>query len=387
MKVALVYDRINKWGGAERVLLALHELFPDAPLFTSVYNKEKAPWAKVFDIHTSFLQNFPNASSSHELYASLMPLAFESFSFDEFDVVISVTSEAAKGIITKPHTLHICYCLTPTRYLWVKHDEYFSNKFFKFISFPAVSYLRNWDKIASQRPDMYIAISKEVQNRIKKYYGRKSEVIYPPLTLASGELASSVSRRLPYFLLVSRLVHYKRIDLAIEAFNKLELPLKIIGVGSDEKKLRSLANSNVEFLNNLTDEDLVGYYEDCKALIFTGEEDFGLVMVEAQSFGKPVIAYQGGGALEIIEDGKTGLFFYPQTSKALIGALKKFQNAQFDLKNCIKRAELFQEKQFKKLFLETIEKNLKNIQENYENCDFCRGSRDKTMAIVKKKYA
>src|ERR1035437_3756793 len=179
MKVALVYDRVNKWGGAERVLLALHKIFPEAPLFTSVYNAESAAWAKVFDVRTSFLQNFPKAKTAHELYAVLMPLAFESFNFDNFDLVISVTSEAAKGIITKPSTLHICYCLTPTRYLWSGYNDYFKSSIFKLISKPLVSYLRFWDKIAAKRPDEYIAISIEVKNRIKKYYKRDSEVVYP----------------------------------------------------------------------------------------------------------------------------------------------------------------------------------------------------------------
>src|SRR3972149_8462687 len=205
MKVALAYDRLNKWGGAESVLLALHKLFPDAPLYTSVYNPKTASWAEEFDpsapfdkaqgkgsgqgIRTSFLQKFPFASSAHELYASLMPIAFESFSFDQYDLVISVTSEAAKGIITKPKTLHICYCLTPTRYLWSAHDFYFKKPpskfkfipFFWYLSRPFVKYLRYWDKIAAQRPDEYIAISSEVKNRIEKFYNRESTVIFPPL--------------------------------------------------------------------------------------------------------------------------------------------------------------------------------------------------------------
>src|SRR3989338_4440016 len=188
MKVALVYDRVNKWGGAERVLLALHKIFPDAPLYTSVYDNDKAPWAKVFKIKTSFLQNFPFASQNHEFYAPLMPLVFESFSFDEYDLVISVTSEAAKGILTKPQTKHICYCLTPTRYLWSGYEDYFKNPILRFISKQVVFYLRFWDKIASQRPDVLIAISKEVQKRIKKYYDRDSSIIYPPLMLNASNL-------------------------------------------------------------------------------------------------------------------------------------------------------------------------------------------------------
>ncbi len=186
MRIALVYDRINKFGGAERVLLALHEIWPDAPLFTSVYHPQRASWADGFKVIPSFLNKLPLARSRHEILPWLMPLAFESFEFDEFDVVISITSEFAKGIITKPHTFHLCYCLTPTRYLWSGYEDYFQNRAFKFFSQPVVSYLRTWDKIASQRPDEYLAISQEVKKRIKKYYDRDSAVIYPPHALVLG---------------------------------------------------------------------------------------------------------------------------------------------------------------------------------------------------------
>ena len=194
MKVALVYDRVNKWGGAERVLLALHKLFPDAPLYTSVYNPKTAPWAEVFDVRTSFLQQFPYAQSNHELYAPLMPLAFESFLFDQYELVISLTSEAAKGILTKPKTMHLCYCLTPTRYLWSAHKEYFKDKKSRVLARPFISYLRTWDVVASQRPDVYIAISKEIQGRINKYYGRESTVVYPPVELVQSSKFSPRAR-------------------------------------------------------------------------------------------------------------------------------------------------------------------------------------------------
>ncbi len=358
--MALVYDRVNKWGGAERILLALHKIFPQAPLFTSVYDKEKAPWAEVFKIKTSFLQNFPFAMR-HELYASLMPLAFESFSFTEYDLVISLTSEAAKGIITKPGTLHICYCLTPTRYLWSSFDEYFRNPLLRFISKPAVSYLRIWDKIAAQRPDKFIAISKEVQKRIKKYYNRDSDVIYPPLMLMANSkwrIEKKTINHKPYansyFLIVSRLVPYKRIDIIIKAFNKLKLPLKIIGTGSEEGRLKRKAGPNIEFLGNLTDKELIGYYIDCRAFVFAGREDFGLTVLEAQSFGKPVIAYKQGGVLETVVENKTGVFFTPQTEEALIEALKKFMSLRFDPKECIRQAQRFNIKIFEKRFKEEI---------------------------------
>jgi glycosyltransferase involved in cell wall biosynthesis len=349
MKVALVYDRVNKWGGAERVLLALHKIFPEAPLYTSVYNKEKAPWAKVFEVRTSFLQKFPKAQTLHELYAVLMPMAFESFNFDEYDLVISVTSEAAKGIITKPGTLHVCYCLTPTRYLWSGYNDYFKSSVLKFFARPAVSYLRSWDKIAAQRPDEYIAISSEVKNRIKKYYDRDSEVIYPPMQLESSNPKDGT--RKDYFLVVSRLTNfYKRIDIVIEACNQLGLALKIVGTGRDDEFLRKMVGPTVEFLGKLTDDELSLCYAQCKALIFPGLEDFGLTMVEAQSFGKPVVAFRGGGALDIVKEGVTGEFFNQQTAESLKGVLKSFDQTRYNTKLCRENSERFSFKEFEKSF-------------------------------------
>ena len=352
MKVALVYDRVNKWGGAERALLALHKLFPDAPLYTSVYNPKTAPWAKPFDIRTSFLQKLPFASSAHELYAALMPVAFESFTFDEYDLVISVTSEAAKGIITKPKTLHICYCLTPTRYLWSGYNNYFRNPVLNFVSKPIVSYLRFWDKVAAQRPDAYIAISKEVQKRIKNYNGSESVEVYISSTLDARGPAANYQD--VYFLIVSRLVPYKKIDLAIRAFNKLGFPLKIIGTGSEERRLRTIANTNIEFLGYLTQNELVGYYSGCRALVFPGIEDFGLTILEAQSVGKPVVAFKGGGALETVKEGKTGLFFNEQNVESLGKAIEQFSKLAFNSKDCIENAERFSFDKFKKEFMKEI---------------------------------
>src|SRR3989338_8380352 len=366
MKVALVYDRVNKWGGAERVLLVLHELFPNAPLYTSVYNSKKTKWAEVFNVKTSFLQRFPNATDKHEFYAPFMPHAFESFSFDGYDLVISVTSEAAKGIMTKPKTKHICYCLTPTRYLWSGYDEYFSNRILRSLSKPVVSYLRRWDKIASKRPDKYIAISKEVQKRIKKYYGKESEVIYPPVTLADAgdshlqHVAKGSHNK--YFLIVSRMVPYKRVDIAIKAFNKLKLPLKIVGTGVEEKRLKKIAMSNIEFLGNLTDMELLRYYKGSSALVFPTNEDFGLAILEAKMFGKPVIAFRKGGALETIIDGKTGEFFYPQHEDALIKTLQGFIGKKYKISDCIKQAEKFNKERFKQQFLESINRFFREIK-------------------------
>lgn len=366
-----MYDRVNKWGGAERVLLALHELFPNAPLYTSVYNSGTAQWAKVFPkVIPSFLQNLPFAKTRHDLYAPLMPLAFESFDFSGYDVVISVTSEAAKGIITKPGTLHICYCLTPTRYLWSGHEEYFKRARGR-LAQPLVAYLRAWDKVAAQRPDVMVAISKNVASRIKLYYSRKADVIYPPVDVSktpqyhtirgrqnakriSKLAATAVTQKDSYFLVVSRLVPYKKIDLVVKAFNKLGLPLVIVGTGSEENTLRRQAKANIKFVGLVNDKELLRYYQGCKALIFPQNEDFGIAALEAQAAGRPVIAYKGGGALETVIEGKTGIFFEEQTVDSLMGAVRGFDSQMFKPENCIRNAQRFSKETFSQKFAKLI---------------------------------
>ena len=354
--MAIVYDRVNKWGGAERVLLKLHEMFPDAPLYTSVYDEAKAPWAKVFPkIYTSFLQKVPFAKQNHEFFALLMPLAFEFFNFDKYDLVISITSEAAKGIITKPCTTHICYCLTPTRYLWSHYDLYFKNKLLRFISKPIVNYLRVWDKIAAQRPDEMIAISSEVKNRIMKYYGRSSEAIFPPVKNLNRNKRFLSNR--DYYLVVSRLVPYKRVDLAVKAFNRLKLPLIIVGSGSEYFKLKSIAKKNIKFAGEVSEEELIKYYKGAKALIMPQEEDFGIAAVEAQFFGVPVIAYKKGGALDTVAEGRTGIFFLKQEVDSLASVVAQFnERPVFDRPSLVENADRFSEKVFEKRFEEFIER-------------------------------
>ncbi|OGM10481.1 hypothetical protein A2Z67_00870 [Candidatus Woesebacteria bacterium RBG_13_36_22] len=360
MKVALVYDRVNKWGGAERVLLALHELFPNAPLYTSVYDEKKAAWASVFPkVTPSFLQRIPGANSNHELLAPLMPIAFESLDFSGFDLVITVTSEAAKGIITKPGTLHVCYCLTPTRYLWSHYDDYFKGSIFKVMTKPIISYLRSWDKIAAQRPDVIVAISTEVQKRIKKYYDRESEIIYPPVDVERFKIEDSRFKNRNYFLIVGRLVPYKKVDLAIEAFNELGLPLVIVGEGSEEGKLRTMAKSYVKFLGFVNEEDLPGIYKDAKAFIYPQDEDFGITAVEAQASGVPVIAYRAGGALDTVINKKTGIFFDNQSKESLTKAVITFEedfSERIKPEDCINNTNRFSKDRFKKEFLNMVEK-------------------------------
>jgi glycosyltransferase involved in cell wall biosynthesis len=347
MKVALVYDRVNKWGGAERVLLALRKIFPEAPLYTSVYDRANASWASEFEVRTSFLQRAKYLRAHNDKLFLLMPLSFESFNFDEFDLVISVTSEAAKGIITKPGTRHICYCLTPTRYLWSGYGEYIRGDLRKTLSRPAVSYLRAWDKVAASRPDQFIAISGEVRHRIEKYYGRESKLLYPPVMIGSSKKKISQGEE---FLLVSRFSrgsYYKRVDLAVDAFNRSGLPLTVIGGGPMLDEVRSKAKSNIKFLGEVSEEVLIRNYESCRALIFPGLEDFGLVMAEAQTFGKPVIAYRGGGATEIVLEGQTGEFFDGQTVGSILGALKRFEGKSYNTLDIKRNSERFSFENFK----------------------------------------
>jgi glycosyltransferase involved in cell wall biosynthesis len=329
MKVALVYDWLDSWGGAERLLLELRQIFPQAPIYTSLYRPEKAVFAKKFPkVKVSFLQKF--SCLGHRLLAPLMPLAFESFDFADFDLVISVTSFAAKGIITKPTTKHICYLLTPTRFLWFPH-QYPGKK----IPQPINNYLKSWDKIATQRPDKIISISQTVRKRCQKIYQRDSRVIYPPL---NNKFMPMPDQALPghkreFFLIVSRLERQKKIDLAIKAFNDLGWPLIIIGIGSQEKRLKKLAKKNIQFLGQVSDQELVKYYQRAQGLIFPQEEDFGLVALEAVSQKTPVIAYRAGGATEIVKKNKTGLFFYPQSKAALKKALLKYHKNDYNKGN------------------------------------------------------
>lgn len=358
MKVALVYDRVNKWGGAERVLLALHKIFPEAPLYASVWSKENAKWAKEFSIKTTYLQNSEYFQKHNEMIAGLVPSAFESFDFSEYDLVISVTSEAAKGILTNVNTKHICYCLTPTRYLWSGFDDYFQNKYIKLFSTPIIRYLKYWDKIAANRPDYMLAISTEVKKRINKYYERDSEIIFPPVL----DLPKSGKKsKKKYFLLVSRLskfAYYKKVDLAIETFNKTNLPLVIVGSGPMRGELEKKANKNIKFVGDLTDERLAYYYENCLALVFPGLEDFGLVMAEAQFYGKPVIAFRGGGAMDIVKPGITGEFFNKQTVESFSEALKNFDERRYNKRNIVENSKKFSYIEFKKNLERFIKNNI-----------------------------
>jgi len=365
-KVAIVYDRVNKWGGAERVLLALHEIFPDAPLYTSVYDKKNAKWAKVFlKVVTSFLQKFPFAKSNHEFFAPLMLLAFESFDFSKYDLVISVTSEAAKGIVTKPPTKHVCICLTPTRYLWSHYTTYFKDTVFKGMAKPFVNYLRKWDKIAAERPDVMIAISTEVHRRIKKYYNRDSEIIYPPVETNKFHISNNQDN---YFLSGGRLVGYKRYDLVINAFNRLNMPLVIFGTGPLEKKLREMAKNNIKFVGRVDEKEKANLYSHCQAFINPQLEDFGITAVESMAAGRPVIAFAAGGARETVVENKTGAFFDEQSWEALADTVVRFKPETFNPQLIKQYAEQFSVGRFKNEITSLVDREWQRLKNGQIRC-------------------
>ncbi len=353
-RIALVYDRVNKWGGAERVLLALHELFPQAPLYTAVYDSQKADWAQVFpSVIPTFLQKFPLAQSHHELYPWATPLAFESLNLDLYDVVISVTSADAKGIITKPKTFHLCYCLTPTRYLW-SHAQFYQDQLGAGnLTSPLFNYLKRWDTVAASRPDAYLAISQTVKDRIAQYYHRDSEVVYPPVDVDTFSQPAASPAIADYFLWVGRLVAYKRAQIVVETFNELRLSLVVVGLGSLADRLRQIAANNIHLLGHLPEAELTRYYQHAQGLIFFHEEDFGIVPVEAMAAGTPIIGLNSGGVSETVIQGKTGILIN-DSPQELKNAILNWHQHQFDSTVIKSHAQKFSKVRFQQEFLQAL---------------------------------
>ena len=341
-RVALVASWLNQYGGAERVLEVLHGMFPASPVYTSIYAPQAMPEAyRSWDIHTSFMQRLPLVTRKHQIYLPLYPLAFESMRVSGFDLVISNTSAFAHGIRTGSGTAHICYCLTPARFLW-DYESYVRREQLSGAQralLPAViSLLRGWDRAAAQRVTHFVAISRLVAERIKACYGRESDVIYPPLDTRAYAPSPDYD---DYFLIVSRLIPYKRIDLAVQACSQLGLPLRVIGDGRDRASLERLAGPSVRFLGRLPDADVKEHLRRCRAFIFPGEEDFGLAPLEAMASGRPVIAYAAGGSLETVADGVSGVFFKEPNVASLAGALRSFDAASYDPTAIRRHAESF----------------------------------------------
>lgn len=334
----------------------LMDLFPNAPVYTLLHDK-KVTQGRLDDtrIRTSFLQNIPLARSRHRLFPLLMPIIIERFDLSRYDLVISASHSFGKGVITGPNTLHISYCFTPMRYVWDDSHRYVReftvpSWLRSLIPFP-LTYVRLWDSFAADRVDAFVAISDFVAGRIKKYYQRDAQVLYPPVDSDSYYISKNISNR---FLVVSRLMSYKRIDLAIEAFNRLGLPLDIVGTGPEEAKLKKMAAANIKFHGFLSDKQTQKMFSECRAFVFPQEEDFGLTVLEAAASGRPVVAFAGGGALETIKDEITGVFFKEQTVDALCAAVHKILRTEMNSEQIRQHALLFSTERFKVNFMEMV---------------------------------
>lgn len=325
--IAIVHDWINGFAGAEQVLLALHEIYPNAPIYTSVWNSRKTPQFKDCQIIPSYLQRIPLLSQKHQLLIPLMPQAFESFDFKGYEVVVSITAGMSKGIITQPDQKHICYCNTPIRYIWNLGGD---SRTKGWLRSRIAHNLRIWDVASSERVDEFIGNSHNVAARIDKIYRRSAKIVYPPVN--TERFIGAKRQPENYFLSVGRLVGYKRVDLLVAACVKTKQPLKVVGNGPELKKLKHLANSSpwIEFLGRVPDEQLINLYAKAKAFVFTAEEDFGIVPVEAMSAGCPVIAFDKGGATETVKRKVSGEFFEKQTADSLAACLTSFNPDQYD---------------------------------------------------------
>ncbi len=353
--VAIVHDWLTGTRGGERILEALCELFPSATIFTLLHMPgsvseriQKNP------IRTSFVQRLPSVRKHYRLYLPLFPRAIESLDLSGFDLVISVSHCVAKGAIAPKGALSICICLTPMRYAWDQLDTYFppERPLNKLLVRPILERLRVWDVKTTDRVHHFVAISNFVAKRIEQYYGRESEVIYPPVDTSRFKVDPDSVQ--DYFLIVSAFAPYKRLDIAVEAFRGLDAKLKIIGKGQEEKRLKAIAPRTVEFLGPLPDEEVAMHLSRCKALIFPGVEDFGIVPLESLASGRPVIAYGQGGVLETIQDGETGVLFHEQTPEALIDAIHRADSIQFDASVLTRSAERFDVAIFKRRISEFI---------------------------------
>ncbi|MBI5302013.1 MAG: glycosyltransferase [Chloroflexi bacterium] len=338
--IALAASWLNQYGGAERVLEVTHDLFPNAPVFTSTYWQPAMPASyKTWDIRTTFLDRLP--LTNQRLLLPLYPAAFEALDLSGFDTLVSITSAFAHGIKMPPGARHICYCLTPARFLWNYADYVERERIGRLprLVLPLmISRLREWDRRAAERVTHFVAISEIVRERIRTYYQRDSVIIHPPVDVERF----TVSReRSDYFLILSRLVPYKRIDLAVQACAELDLPLVIAGDGRDRARLEATAKSNVRFLGRVSDADARDLLARCRAFLFPGEEDFGITPLEANACGKPVIAFGGGGALETIVPGVTGELFREPTAQSLVQVLRAFDDRRYDPPTIRRHAEKF----------------------------------------------
>lgn len=342
MKLALVHDWLNQRGGAEDVLETLVGMYPQHPVYTSLYAPDlMPPFYRDWDIRTLWLDRAPGIHNHHQPYLPLYPLAWGGLDLSQYDVILSNKSGFCHGVQHGDKTLHICYCLAPTRYVW-QLDAYIQREGFGRVVDrglrPLVAALRKWDFEAAQRVHKFIAISTEIQQRIQTYYQQPSSIIYPPVDTTRFQPSNTVE---DYYLVVSRLIPYKRIDLAVQAATRLGVPLKVGGKGRDLERLKEIAGPTVEFLGYVGDDDLPDLMARCKAFIFPGLEDFGITPVQAQAAGRPVIAYAGGGALDTVIPGKTGELFHEATVESLVAAMQSFDVSHYSTATIRAHAEQF----------------------------------------------
>ncbi|MBI2607562.1 MAG: glycosyltransferase [Candidatus Doudnabacteria bacterium] len=366
MKIALVHEFLNQLGGAERVLQNFLAIWPEATVHCLIYDQHKT--GGIFEAYKkrlSFVNTLPLAHSHHRWLLPFMPLGIEAFNLEEFDLIISDSSSFAKGVRTK-NQLHICYCHTPTRFLWTDFDSYLKAQniplVVKLFARPVLNLIKKWDYQAGQRPHYFIANSVNVQQRIKKFYNRDSVVIPPPV---DTEVFHPEGKKENYFFVASRLEPYKKIELVVQAFNELGLPLKVAGGGTTSEKLRAMARSNIEFLGRVSDEELRRRYSEAQAFIFPAEEDAGIMVLEAQACGTPVIAYKAGGALETVVEGETGEFFEHQTAESLKAIVKKFDAKKYNSVSVRDNALRFDKKIFQQRIINFVEQKYSDFLTNW----------------------
>lgn len=356
MRIALVHDYLMQDGGAERTLLAFHRLFPTAPIFTLFYDQRKVhPAFKDAKIIPSFLNTFPFAPGKYQWYLPLMPHAAESIDLTGYDLILSSSSSIMKGIIVPPGATHICYCHNPTRFLWQERHGYVND-----LPQPGIvkrllpfylHHLRQWDVLAADRPDVLLTNSKTSQERIRRFYRREAKVIFPPV---DTHLIQPSSTNAGYWLIGGRLVRYKRFDLVVTAFARLNLPLKVFGTGPEQARLRAMAGPKTEFVGSVTEEEKFDLYRNAIAFLYPHIEDFGITAVEAMAAGKPVVAYGKGGVTETVIPGKTGTFFHVQTWQEIANSVLRFHTHTFSSSEIRAHAEQFSQERFAAHIKETI---------------------------------
>ncbi|PIZ72318.1 glycosyltransferase family 4 protein [Candidatus Peregrinibacteria bacterium CG_4_10_14_0_2_um_filter_43_11] len=365
MNIAIITDWLTNYGGAESVISAFHDLFPKAPIYTTMYKPKDMRELGAPDVQklvkTSWLQNIPFVK--HQWMLGQMPVAVEMMDLDDYDIVLSSCHSVSKGVITKPNTLHICYCHTPMRYAWEEWDlETRLKKFPKILHGTIrkqIKKIREWDYCAAQRVDKYIANSSHIAWQIQKHYGRDADVIYPPVHTEKFKPAAHPKN--DYYFSIGRLIPYKKFDLLVETFNQLGLKLKIAGTGPDLQKIKAMAKGNVEILGSVSDAELADLYANCRGLLFPQIEDAGIVPLEAMSAGRPVIALSRGGSLDVMEEGKTGVFFEEQTVESLTDAIQQFEKMDFDSHQIREHAMQFDVEVFKRKIKEYIDSSLPNF--------------------------